>query len=460
MALSPSVDTLLQRLAPWGDRVRTDPAALQAVAQDASHEPPGDAAAVLFPQTTAEVSQAAQNAHALGVPLVPRGAGTGKAGACIPQSGQVVVDLSRMNRILALRPDDLFATVQPGVITATLDKEAQQHGLMYPPDPASWESCTLGGNIATNAGGPRAVKYGVTQRYVWGLEVVLMDGTVLRCGRHSIKGVAGLDLTSLMVGSEGTLGFVTEATLHLIPAPRGVETGWLTFADPGQASRAAAAIFKAGILPRMLELLDAPALQAVQPLCQWPMPQSHAALLVETDGLGPTQAMEELTRLCDVACQNGAAQALIAKSEKEREAMRRTRRLVSSALKGRYPHKVSDDIAVPRGAMAGLLQEAQIQAQSAGLGASAYGHLGDGNLHVNLLCVSPEERERAQGVRDKLWRHAVALGGTISGEHGIGLSKRQALSLEQAPALLQLQKRVKAAFDGKNLLNPGKVWPT
>jgi glycolate oxidase len=455
----PPLDAFLTRLSgAMGARLRTDDAALEAASHDASHAAARLPAAVLQAQSTAEVSAICRAAQELGVALVPRGAGTGKAGGCVPGAGEVVVDLSRMGSLLAMAPQDLYAVVQPGLVTAELDREAGAHGLMYPPDPASWESCSLGGNIATNAGGPRAVKYGVTARYVWGLEVVLMGGEVLRCGRRSIKGVAGLDLAGLFVGSEGTLGFITEATLHLVPAPRGVETAWVSFASPRAASDAAAALFTAGHLPRMLELLDAPALAAARTHAGWSIPEAGAALLVETDGPTEGQAREELLRLCERASAAGGA-AIVASSERERERMRRTRRLVSASLKERYPFKVSDDIAVPRSQMPALLEEAASEAATAGLAASAYGHLGDGNLHVNLLCATAEARQRAQPVREHLWRFAVARGGTISGEHGIGLTKREALGLEQGPGLLALQRRVKAAFDPAGLLNPGKVWP-
>ena len=454
-ATKTALDTFLRRMhAALKDRLRTDAEALERVSTDASHEPAGRAAGLLLPQTTAEVSLIAREAAELGVPLVPRGAGTGKSGACIPHD-EVVVDLSAMRAVLEMRHNDLYAVVQPGLITSQLDEAARAHGLMYPPDPSSWESCTLGGNIATNAGGARAVKYGVTARYVWSLEVVLAGGAVQRIGRHSIKGVAGLDLTALMVGSEGTLGFITEATLHIVPAPRGVQTAWLTFASPEAASDGAARIFKAGLLPRMLELLDGPALAAVRPQVGWPMPESGAAMLVETDAMDDQLAMDELARLCDVAQSD---QSLVASSEREREAMRRSRRLVSPSLKALYPQKISDDIAVPRSAMPALLTFTQQVAREAGLDACAYGHMGDGNLHINILCKNADEHERAAPVRESLWRFAVGLRGTVSGEHGIGTSKVYALTLEQSQEAIDWQRRIKKALDPRGIMNPGKVF--
>jgi glycolate oxidase len=453
-----SVDTLLTRLRDLGDRVRTDPEALERVGGDESGLPPGAPAAVILPESTAEVVQVAREAADLAVPLVPRGAGTGKAGACIPAPGQVVVDMSRMNRLLEVRPNDQYAVVQPGVITGDLDTAAAEVGFFYPPDPGSWESCQLGGNIATNAGGMRAVKYGVTQRYVWALELVLAGGDVLRVGRRSIKGVAGLDLTSLIVGSEGTLAFVTEATVHIIPKPAAVETAWLTFPDILAASHAGNAIFAAGHLPRIMEVLDRTALDSVRSVGDFAIPEgAGAALLVEMDG-GEGDAFDDLLAVAEVATNAGATDSAIARSEKEREAMRRTRRLVSSSLKEHHPFKLSDDVAVPRSRMVEMLERTAEAAGRGGLRLCAYGHLGDGNLHLNLLCDTEAERELARGFRRTLLEIAIQLGGTISGEHGIGLAKRNDLSLEQSTQVIAWQRRLKATLDPRGILNPGKVF--
>lgn len=453
------LDTLLTRLhRRLGGRVSDDPAALANVAGDESGLPPGVPRAVVWPASTEETAVVAREAAELGVALVPRGGGTGKAGGCIPAEGELVVDFSRMNRILALRPDDLYAVVEPGVITIDFDRAAAEHGFMYPPDPASLESCTLGGNIATNAGGPRAIKYGTTLRYVWGLTAVLAGGEVVSTGRRSIKGVAGYDLTSLLVGSEGTLGLITEAALHIVPAPPAVETAWLSFPDVLTASRAAERIFAAGIVPRMLEVLDSHAIAAVRPKSAFHVPASACALLVETDGREDA-AFAELARACEIAAEHGATASAVATSERDREGMRRARRLVSSALKERFPFKISDDVAVPRSRMAELLERTRAEGARAGIEVGMYGHLGDGNLHVNLLCTGAEQRERAPALRERLLATAVTLGGTITGEHGIGLAKRDQLSLEQSAAVIALQRRLKRAFDPRGLLNPGKALP-
>lgn len=455
-----ALDAFLVRLGPvLGPRLRTDDEALARVANDETGLSPGAPGAVLWPSSAAEVALVAREAAALGVGLVPRGAGTGKAGGCIPHSGGVVVDLSRMNRIVELRPQDQLAIVEPGVVTIELDRAAREHGYMYPPDPSSWESCTLGGNIATNAGGPRAVKYGVTQRYVWGLEVVLAGGDVLRLGRECLKGVAGYDLTSLFVGSEGTLGFITRATMHLVPAPPAVETAWLSFADVPAASRAAERIFSRGFVPRMCELLDATAISMVRPMVKFPIDAAaRACLLLEMDG-SEKQALEDLERACELAVDAGALDALLAKNESERDGFRRARRMVSPTLKQAYPLKLSDDVAVPRSRMPELLERAGELATTHGLPFAAYGHLGDGNVHVNLLARSDDERARALPLRRVLLQLVLSLGGTITGEHGIGIAKRDELSLEQSREVIELQRRLKLAFDPAGIMNPGKVLP-
>lgn len=363
-----------------------------------------------------------------------------------------------MNKLLALRTEDMYAVVQPGLININLGEAAAERGFFYPPDPASYESCSLGGNISTNAGGARAVKYGSTQRYVWGLTVVLPSGEVLTTGRRSLKGVAGYDITSFMVGSEGTLGFVTEATLHIIPAPPAVETAWLSFPDPITASRASEHIFAAGIVPRMMELLDSQAIGAVKQKSPFRIPDGGAGLLVETDGRDD-MAFRELTRLCEVALEHGATDSALATNERDREAMRRARRLVSSCLKEAFPFKISDDVAVPRSQMPELLVRAEREATGSRITFAAYGHLGDGNVHMNLLCKSAEERDRAEAVRLRILTHVVGLGGTITGEHGIGLAKRDMLALEQSRPLIELQRRLKRVYDPQGLMNPGKGLP-
>jgi len=455
----PAIDDFCRRLrATLGNRLRTDEDALVTVAGDESGLTPCQPAAVVYPKSTAELAVVAKEARALGIGLVPRGGGTGKAGGCIPTATQVVVDVSRMNRILELRPQDQYAVVQPGVITQDLDIAAAEHGFMYAPDPGSRDSCTLGGNIATNAGGARVIKYGATRRHVWGLELVLPDGTSMRVGRRSLKGVGGLDLTSLLIGSEGTLAFITEATLQIMPAPGAVETAWLTFSDLMAASRAGERLISTGITPRIMEVMDRAALDAVRPRAPFRIPaNAGAALLVETDGT-EDQARADLLHLVEIATQCGASDTAVASSEKQRNAMRETRRLVSTALKDLMPHKISDDVAVPRSRMIELLTRAQDLGAAAGTLVSAYGHLGDGNVHLNIHCQSADDRKQAGKLRYDILRLVVSLGGGVSGEHGIGIAKREALALQDPSEALALQKRLKAVFDPTGIMNPGKVF--
>lgn len=442
-----------------GDRLRTDDDALIQVASDESGLPPGKPAAVVFPKNASEVQLIAKTAFENSIAIVPRGAGTGKAGACIPINGEVVVDLSRMNHVLQVRPDDLIAVVEPGVINRQLDQTAAEVHMMYPPDPASRDACTIGGNISTNAGGPHAVKYGVTQRYVWGLEVVLANGDVLRMGRQSLKGVVGFDLTSLFVGSEGLLGIITEATMHIIGRPASVETAWLCFPNVRTTSAAAEKIFAAGIVPCTFELLDEVAIDVIRGKTTVPLPRSGGAcLLAEVDG-PENIAYQELLRLCEIAGEAGATDSALATSEGDRENMRQARRLVSPRLKERYPYKLSDDIAVPRGKIPFFLERVAEVVAPYPFRLGAYGHLGDGNVHINLLCKTPEEQAQAQTLRRRLFSMAIELGGTMSGEHGVGLAKRDELPLEQSNRLIQLQRDLKKVFDPSSILNPNKVFP-
>jgi glycolate oxidase len=436
-----SLETFKARLAATlGERLRIDAEACGSAAGDESGLPKVPPAAVCQVRTIDEVRRICVEASQLGIGLVPRGGGSGKAGGCIPRAQDVVVDCSQMASILNLQVRHQFADVQPGVINIDLDRAAAEEGFMYPPDPASLESCTLGGNIATNAGGPRAVKYGVTANYVWGLDVMRIDGSLLRMGRRSIKGVAGLNLTGLMVGSQGVLGFIVGATLHIVPRPREVATAWLTFDSLAAACAAGDRVFAAGVVPCIMEIMDRTVVDLVRPVSRFKAPQGEAALLVETDG-GDAEA--QLLRLCERA---EASATLVAASVAQAEDLRRARRLVSGRLKEAYPRKYSDDLAVPRGDMGTLLQRAK---DIAGTDCSVYGHLGDGNVHINVLSGD-------KVLRDAIVQEAWALGGTVTGEHGIGLAKREDLLREQGPALVALQAELKSVFDPRGLMNPGK----
>lgn len=415
---------------------------------------------VVLPGSTEEVSAVLAACARHGVPVVPRGGGTGRAGGALAVQGGVVLGLERMNRLQAIHEASLTATAQPGIVLRDLQTAVEERGLFYPPDPNSLESCHLGGNVSTNAGGPRAVKYGVTRDYVRALEVVLVGGEVLKVGRPTLKGVAGYDLTALMVGSEGTLGVITEVTVRLKPRPERVETALLFFPSASHASRAALAIFQAGHLPRTMELLDHAAIDAVRPRAPFRFPEdAGSAILLELDGAGD-EVFEELVRIAELCeARYETSLVLVAKSESERADLWASRRIMSEALKHKTGRKYAEDIAVPLEHIPRTIDAVHAIAERHGLSAALYGHMGDGNLHVNLLFHEEGEWPEVMRAAEEVFREAVAVGGTITGEHGVGLVKRGYLGLEQSAPLIGLQRRLKRTFDPDDLLNPGKVLP-
>ena len=448
---------LLALLSPG--QVRRDPSTLERYARDESDSGVYPPDLVVFPEDTAQVSAVFRACQALGVPFTPCGARSGKSGGSLPLRGGVSVSLERMNRVLAVSREDLTAVAQPGVITGDFMKAVEAQGLFYPPDPHSWETCTLGGNVAENAGGPRALKYGVTRDYVIGLEWVLPSGEVLRVGRRTLKGVAGYDLVGLFVGSEGTLGVATEITFQLVPLPRHVKTALVVFASVYDAARALSGVFAAGIFPRTLELLDDTALQAVARR-GFPFPEgAGAAVIAEVDGHGEEGVFTELTRLAEVCEQHGASEVLVAQDESQRERLWTARRLVSPALRALRPHKISEDIAVPRSRIPDVIRALKDMGEELGLLVATYGHAGDGNLHANLLYDGPHQRALVERGIQRMLEITVAMGGTITGEHGVGHAKREYLSMEQSEGVLALQRRLKAFFDPSGLLNPEKIFP-
>jgi glycolate oxidase len=394
------------------------------------------------------------------VPVVPVAARSGKSGGILAVAGGIAVSLERMNRILEVSPGDLVARVEPGVVTGALQAEVEKYGLFYPPDPNSLETCTIGGNVAENAGGPRALKYGVTRDYVLGLTAVVPTGEVLALGRRSIKGVAGYDLTGLMVGSEGTLGIVTEVTLKLLPRPRHVSTALVVFPSVDAAARAVTRVLAAGVLPRCLELLDEVSLAAAAKTSPFRFPAgAGAALLLETDGNDEEQVFAELVRVAGLVQQDAAGEAIVAQNEAQRREIWETRRYLSVNLKALHPMKLSEDVAVPRSRIPEMIARAKEIGRRHDLVVATYGHAGDGNLHCNVLHDSAGDRPRVDRAVAEILRSAVDLGGTISGEHGVGLAKRDFLEYEQGKDVVALERRLKALFDPLGILNPGKVFP-
>ncbi len=394
------------------------------------------------------------------VPVVPIGARSGKSGGSLAVRGGIGVSLERMDRILEIRPEDLTARVEPGVITGRLQEAVEAHGLFYPPDPNSLDLCTLGGNVAENAGGPRALRYGVTREYVLGVTAVIPTGEILRLGRRTIKGVAGYDLTALLVGSEGTLGIVTEITLKLLPRPRHVGTALVVFGSVGDAARAVSRVLAQGVIPRCLELLDDVSLAAVARTAPGRFPAGAGALLlVETDGNDPDQVLGEIARVADLVSAEARGEVLVAQDEAQRREIWEIRKYLSVNLRAVHPLKLSEDVAVPRSASPALVGRAKAAGAGRGLAVATYGHAGDGNLHCNVLYDTPAERPAVDAAVAEILRAAVDLGGTITGEHGVGLAKRDFLEYEQGPEVLALERRIKAVFDPLGILNPGKIFP-
>jgi len=394
------------------------------------------------------------------VPVVPVAARSGKTGGSLALRGGIAVSVERMNRVLEISAEDLVARVEPGVITGHLQAEVEKHGLFYPPDPNSLELCSLGGNVAENAGGPRALKYGVTREYVLGLTVVVPTGEILRVGKRSIKGVAGYDLTALLVGSEGTLGIVTEITLKLLPRPRHVATALVVFASVDDAARAVNRVLQGGVIPRCLELLDDVSIQAAAKTSPYRFPpEAGAALLVETDGNDEEQVFAEIARVGALVAAEARGDVVLAQNEAQRRDVWETRRYLSLNLKAVHPMKLSEDVAVPRSRIPDMIARAKAIGEAHGFAVATYGHAGDGNLHCNVLFDRAEEKPEVEAAVGEILRAAVDLGGTLTGEHGIGLAKRDFLEYEQGREVVALERRIKAVFDPLGILNPGKIFP-
>ena len=416
---------------------------------------------VVRPGSTDEVQQVMRACAERGVFVTPRGAGSGKSGGCVPVYGGVVMALDRLTSIREIDRENQIARVEPGVILQPFQEAVEAEGMFYPPDPASLSWCTLGGNVACNAGGPRALKYGVTGRYVLGIEAVLPTGELIRTGRSTTKGVCGYDVTSLLVGSEGTLGIITGITLRLLPNPRYVETALAVFPDTGPAVRAVSAILARGILPRTLEYMDRDSIEAVKvmnPPYRFPV-GAGAALILETDGDSEQGTLDALSRCIEVATEHGAVDAFIAQDAKQRRDIWASRRLLSEATRKIKKHKVSEDIVVPRNKIPEMVTRTGLLGEKHGLKTCSFGHAGDGNLHTQVLFDDLQQMVQVEALLDDLFDTVLELGGTISGEHGVGLSKKKYLPKELGTDVVALQQRLKDSFDPAGILNPGKFLP-
>ncbi len=419
---------------------------------------------VAFPDSTDQVAGLMRVASAYSVPVVARGAGSGMTGGSLPVQGGMVLALSRLNRILEIDRDNQIAVIEPGVITGDFQQAVKQLGLFYPPDPASKAFCTMGGNAAECAGGPAAVKYGVTKDFIIGLEVVLASGEILTTGTRTEKGVVGYDLTRLFVGSEGTLGIITKIITRLIPQPVHKETFLISSHSLPQAARLVAAILNHNIRPCTLEYMDRTAISVVAKLLpDPPATDIQAMLLLELDG-SRSEVLEQTARLTallntppyDLHCTIRQAA-----TESERQELWRARRSISPATFQLSPHKISEDVVVPRSRIPELVAFTEKLALELGLTILTFGHAGDGNIHVNIMLDRDQEEQRRKGeiARERLFRHVITLAGTLSGEHGIGITKSAFLPLELDRTTLTVMKQLKDLFDPQGILNPGKIFP-
>lgn len=441
-------------------RVLTDRDLLLRYAIDESETEPRLPEAVVRVQNTQDVVAVMQAASRHDVPVTPRAGGTGRTGGAVPLAGGIVLAFEQCNRIKGIETGDLIAVVEPGVITGQLHAAVEDVGLFYGPDPNSLGSCALGGNVAENAGGPRALRYGCTRDWVLGLELVTAGGEVLQLGKRTVKGVTGYDLTSLIVGSEGTLGVITEVTLKLIPKPPAIATLLASLPDLASTGRAVAAVFGCGLVPRCLELMDEHTLALVRPASGLSLQAgARALLLVELDG--EQVALDRQLELCGNALtEAGALDVLVARHGGDRERLWAARRELSRALRSVAKNKLAEDVVVPRSRIADLIERCRVISERTGIPMPAYGHAGDGNIHVNFLWNDPSERPRVDEGIKALFTEVVALGGTLTGEHGVGIMKAPYLPLEQSPGLIALQERVKQLFDPRGILNPGKIFPS
>lgn len=449
-------DDLAQEL-PAG-RVITEPDQMSAYCNDEhSYVTPGQPCAVVIARERDDVVTALRWATRNRVPVIPRGGGTGIVGGTAAVDGCLVLSLAKMTAIRELAAEDELAVVEPGVVNAELDRQARKHGLMYAPDPSSYETCTIGGNIATNAGGLRCVKYGVTRESVLGLEAVLADGTVIRTGRRTIKGVVGYDLTSLLVGSEGTLAVVTEATLRLRPAPKQPPvTVAAEFPTVRQAAEAVWAITRSAVGPSLLELMDRATLEALDKWRNIGLESGTGAmLLAQADGSDAREAAAVMARCCEAA---GASLVAVSQDEAEAAQLLTVRRTAFNAV-ARLGSCLIEDVCVPRSQLPEMFDAVARTAEKYGVLVPTVAHAGDGNLHpVFVFDPSlPEIPADVWAAADEVFRAALALGGTLTGEHGIGTLKRHWLGAELGESTLAANVAIKRALDPLGILNPGKA---
>lgn len=416
---------------------------------------------VVFPQSAQEVAAILKLANREKIPVTPRGGGTSLSGGPLPVAGGIALVMTRMNKLLQIDRDNLIAIVEPGVLTGDLHRKAEEAGLFYPPDPSSSNVSTIGGNLAENAGGPHGLKYGVTKHYVIGLEVVTPQGDIIRTGGMTVKNVTGYDLTPLILGSEGTLGVITKAILRLIPKPPARKALMAIFDDLVDSGRAISGVLTSGILPAKMEIMDNASIRAVEAYKPIGLPtDADAIILIEVDG-HPAAVEAEIEQAAAICRQYRAREVRVAKDEVERERLWLARKLVSPAIARVKPTKISEDATVPRSQIPEMFRRLREIRDKYNLHLVVFGHAGDGNLHPNIIADArdKEEMRRVEEAVGEIFKAAVELGGTLSGEHGIGTMKAPYMEMELGPVCLDLMRRIKQAWDPNNILNPYKIFP-
>ncbi len=418
-------------------------------------------AAVVFPESVDHVSRVLAICNTHDIPIVPRGAGTGLTGGAVPLSGGIVMVMKHFNRIITIDKDNFLAVVEPGVITSHLQKAVEKDGLFYPPDPASMAISTIGGNIAENAGGMRAVKYGVTENYVMGLEVVLPNGEIIHTGSKCIKDVVGYDITRLFVGSEGTLGVVTQAILRLLPQPESRQTVSAVFHDIKSAAKTVPDILRKGITPTTLELLDKYCLDAVSDLMGDPVPPgTNAMLLMDVDG-PVSEIAVNIERIRQICLANKAIEVIIAADAKNQDKLWRSRRTLHGALNKLKSDWEEEDISVPISRIPDIIDAFEEIGKTYAVTIVSFGHAGDGNIHVSLAPKNDSVlKENVQEARNAILKKTIELEGRIAAEHGIGLIKREKIAWNIDQGTLNFMRSLKQLVDPKGLLNPGKIFPS
>lgn len=421
--------------------------------------------AVVKPASAEDIGELVKLANREGFPVVARGGGTGVTGGALPIHGGLVISLERMNRILEVDEANMMAVVEPGVITEYLHTTVEEKGLFYPPDPASLADCTLGGNLAEDAGGPRAVKYGVTRNYITGIEAVLPTGEIIEYGGKLVKNVTGYNLLHLLIGSEGTLGIATRITLRLLSKPKLRVDLLVPFPSYFKAVRCVSELLRQRHTPTVIEFMDQKCLEISRQVLESGLPIDDAAahLLIEVDGDEPAEVEAQYEAIGEICLEGGASDVKVADSPKYQEQIWETRRKLRDCIRIISPIKISQDVVVPRMEIAPLLMGIDEIESRHGIEILCYGHAGDGNVHVNFLKRDRDEADWEEAIEKavrEVFVLAVSLGGTISGEHGIGVTKRDYLPLALNPAAIKAMRQIKQALDPKNILNPGKIFPS